>query len=160
MYFNFKILSFCQRCNREHDRTHESMLETSVKCDYCNGFVVSPTGRSITQIKFTAGIYIVFGETKTAFIGALNKSEALDFFIDEIEEDYHKVEKLTDEQMQEAIFMFDPKTSIQENNVTMISGKDLITLTETLPAAFYVFDNDTMKAESGKMRKDGNEDVL
>lgn len=129
------------------------MFETSVKCNYCNGFVVSPSGRSITQIKLIAWIYIVYSETKTALIGAENKSDALDFFIEEIEADYHKVEKFTDEQMQDAIFMFDSKKSIVKNEIVMISGKDLITLTEILPAAFYVFDNETMKAERRRMRK-------
>lgn len=161
---NFKMIHFCQRCNKEHDRTNKSMFETSVKCDFCNGFVVSPSGRAIIKIVLTAGIYIVQGKIHSAWIMAKNKSDALDHFIENVETDYNKVKKLTDQELQDSMFMFDPESKGNEEDFIYVSGKDLITEIQILPAIVYVITNEELieanrrkieREEAEKYEEDG-----
>lgn len=150
MYNNFKMIHFCQRCNKEHDRTNKSMFETSVKCDFCNGFVVSPSGRSIIKLVLTAGIYIVVGKTKSAWIMAENKEVAINHFIENVENSFATVKKLNDQELQDSVFMFDPAGKENEEDFVYISGKDLITEILVLPATVYLINNEDLNARKKK----------
>lgn len=142
---NVRIIFFCQRCNREHDRTHEAMIDVGVKCDYCNGYVVSPSGRSVLQIRITAGCYLINGDTKTAWIGARNKAEAMDFFVEHIETGYNRITKLSNEELEDTTFTFDPDQTGNPEDYVILSAKELVTFDEKLPKAYYLIDNDDLE---------------
>lgn len=155
MQYNYKMLHYCQRCNKEHDRTHEPMFDTSVKCEVCNGFVVSPSGRAIIRLVLTAGMYVVYGDTMSAWIGAENKDDALELFKEEVEPRFNKIIRLNEEEIQETTFCY-PIDEVDENGEAQfiwLNGKDVILMTPEMPAVFMIVENELITKMKDKKDK-------
>lgn len=120
---------------------------------------MSPSGRAIIKLELTAKIYIVYGLTKLACIGAKNKSDALDHFIENVEEDYHRVDEMTNQEMQESQFLFDPNQRGIEEEYISVSGMEFITSVsaEDLPSLVLLLDNEDMINYFDNKRKNEDE---
>lgn len=156
MSHNFKIIHFCQRCGHEHDRTHESMLEVGVKCDVCNGYIVTPSGRANIQIKYTANIYVIRGEVQTSWIVANNKADAINYFTDIEGERYVAHRKLNNDEINDSRFLFHDSNSDNPEGV-WIGGRDIITMYEALPVLVFTMTNEEIEQLKNQSNKENGE---
>jgi len=132
------------------------MFATGVKCDYCNGFVVTPSGRAITKVEMTAGVYVIYGGTKVAWIGAKNKTQALEHFTETIEDYYLTVVKLKDQEMMDTEFLHDPVGNRDEKDYVRINAKDSLIISEQLPFTLYAVEvDDLMAAKRAREEEEG-----
>lgn len=150
---NHQLIVFCQRCQKEHDRTNEPMFETSVICDRpsCGGFVVSPSGRANIQIRMLAGLYIIIGESTSAWVAAHSKDEAITFFGQNVEPTYRQITKLNEQQLQEAEFFCDPLGTGNPDDFKLASAKDLLVATPNLPQLVFTMTNEELIAKKNEL---------
>lgn len=152
---NYKLVYFCQRCHREHDRTNSPMFETGVKCDFCEGYIITPSGRAMMQIKITANVYFVTGKECSAWIGSNTKKEAEEYFCRQIEPEILKTKKLSDQEVNDSLFAFDPNNTHNEAEFVWLSAKEALVTAEILPIIIYAADN-KMLADVQKRFNDGD----
>lgn len=151
---HYKLIYFCQRCRKEHDHTHEPMLETGVKCD-CGGYVITPSGRATMQIKLTADVFVIRGEKFIGWVGAESELEARILFHERLEEnEIVELAKLTNQEVIETKFAFNPKNSINPDDFIWATAKELLTTNEELPVLIYAIDLETF-AEAQKRKQRG-----
>ena len=153
--YNYKLIFFCQRCKKEHDRTHEPMFETGVKCD-CGGFVITPSGRTTMQIRLTADVYIIVGEKYITWIGSKTEDDARTFFYEKIEDKIVAVQKMSHQEIAEAKFVFNPKNSEDPADFVWCTAKELLIATENLPFLIYGIDIELYEEARRKHKKDNN----
>ncbi|PLT32073.1 hypothetical protein [Bacillus sp. V5-8f] len=127
------------------------MFKTSIRCDHCKGFIVSPSGMANIEIVLTAGLFVVYGEKNTAWIGARNEDQAFQHFMKKVEPDCQAITKMNGQEMDEAIFCIDPTNEGNEEEYIWLSGREIITLSPKLPAIYIVLENDMiLKAKEKK----------
>lgn len=157
MQNNHSLIFFCQRCQHEHDRTHESMFERGIICNHngCRGWVITPSGRSNIKVKLNAAVYLIRGSVTSVWIGAFNKDEAVSLFANEYDEDISKVVKLNHQAMQETTFTYDPKGNRLSAEFIQARSIDVLVNQEHLPFIFYFIDNETLDEAARKIREEG-----
>ena len=147
---NFRVLFYCQRCKKEHDRTNDSFVETSVLCSNpdCFGYVVTPTGKANIKVVVDAKLYVIVGSEFTAWIGAMNREEAIGHFVDAVDPIVRNIKVMSDEETQDRYFVYNANPLAQteeEEEIVQVSGKDALAYAHELPIVFYQIDNEELK---------------
>ncbi|QJT70458.1 hypothetical protein [Microcystis phage MaeS] len=145
---NYKLVFFCQRCKKEHDRTDEPMFETGVVCGIngCQGYVITPSGRGNMQIKQTCEVWFIQGQERAAWIASKSQKEARKFYVDTFNDTLVSVSKMKPEEMFEPRFAYDPDQTGDPDQYLWLSAQEVLTTIDHLPALVFQVSPETLKA--------------
>jgi hypothetical protein len=148
---SYKLVMFCQRCKKEHDRTHSPMFETGVQCD-CGGYIVTPSGRANIQIKIEANVYLMHGKEFMAWIGAATEEEAVSHFQKTVEDNAVQIVKLKPNEINETKFCFDPNNTGDPEQFIWLTAREILVSSQELPV--FMFGTDLKTYEEAKRRRE------
>ncbi|MNV40944.1 hypothetical protein D3C71_1325650 [compost metagenome] len=86
---NMSVTYFCWTCKKEHVLTEDIAGSLGVKCDSCDGYIITPSGRVQVHMRPVVSVFL-FNDGEKHWIAAKTLEEAERCFNAEYNEDRNK----------------------------------------------------------------------